>query len=110
MILKRISAHKGALEIPFVSPDLVELCSALLDPIASTRPTIAAVKESAWFGDTQWARMLTGELPSPLHDISKEQASIKLDEGAGSDLVEIPLPPDVDQTWLEEVSAYRFAK
>ncbi|KAL1529506.1 hypothetical protein AB1Y20_000452 [Prymnesium parvum] len=110
MILKRISAHKGALEIPFVSPDLVELCNALLDPIASTRPTIAAVKESAWFGDTQWARMLTGELPSPLHDISKEQASIKLDEGAGSDLVEIPLPPDVDQTWLEEVSAYRFAK
>jgi len=104
IILKRIAAHTaGELEMPEVTPELLQLCNGLLDPEPTKRPTSAQVMDHPWFAEVPWERIYRGEVTSQLGEVAREQLSVRLDEGSGKELQEDELPLGMDDSWLNDL-------
>ncbi|KAL3892597.1 MAG: hypothetical protein SGPRY_014976 [Prymnesium sp.] len=109
-ILKRIAAHKGGLDMPFVDPKHASLLNLLLDPNPSNRPSSQTLQEHAWFSDVQWSRVLSGEIRSPIAEVAREQSVVRLSEGARDELVEVEISPEIDESLFGNLSQFGAAK
>ena len=87
VIFKIISSHSvGNLILPeMISPKLGELLSSLLHPYARDRPTCGGVKGHSFFADLNWARLMSGEMVSPL-----QKASERIRQARAEEMVEPP--------------------
>ena len=108
--LKRIAEHTaGALEVPMASTAFASTVNALLHPDANQRLGSggedgggAQVKADPWFADTRWARLVKGEMPSPLLDVISELKAVFMEEDAPDDMPEgQPILGERNALWLE---------
>jgi len=101
IIFKIISAHSvDNLIVPeMVSPKLSELMTKLLHPYARDRPNVAETKAHGWFADMNWARLMGGELSSPLPEAALRVQAVRADPPPEWTPQE-PYNGEKDEDWL----------
>ncbi|KAL1515801.1 hypothetical protein AB1Y20_002417 [Prymnesium parvum] len=82
VVFKIISTHQvGNVVLPeMISTKLSELISALLHPSVRERPTASGVQGHPFFADFIWARLMSGEMASPLQELAERVQATRAED------------------------------